>query len=144
MKIPGESNQTEMSEFKTVAANENTEEKLRAEIEELKRRLQESHPAGASARRRRPSAASLWILAALVVAAVVVAAVVGYVPQSIRQTALAKEAQENGVADPLVNIAIVQRSPGKSGSPHSGPRQRLYQEALRRYRRSSEGRRPAR
>ena len=55
-------------QLKTVATNENTEERLRAEIDELKRQLDErhhGHERGASGRRRRPSAVTLWVLAAL-------------------------------------------------------------------------------
>ncbi len=101
-------------ELKTVATSENTEERLRAEIEALKRQLEERHAGTASRRRRRPSAKTLLILAALAVVALVSAFFLGYLPESTRQTALAKEAQEGGVALPLVNVAIVQRSPGKS------------------------------
>jgi RND family efflux transporter MFP subunit len=103
-----------MSELKTVASNENTEERLRAEIEELKRRLEERHHGSASGRRHRPSATTLFVLAALAVVALVSAFFLGYLPQSSRQTALAKEAQESGLADPLVNVAVVQRSSSKS------------------------------
>lgn len=102
------------------AMNEGTEERLRAEIEDLKRRLEASHQgtaghhAGPSGHRRRPSATALWILGLLMVGALVAAFFLGYLPQSSRQTALAKEAQESGAADPLVNVANVERSPGKS------------------------------
>jgi biotin carboxyl carrier protein len=98
-----------MAEF-----NENTEERLRAEIEELKRRLQDHHPAGSSRHHRRPSGTTLWVLGVLAVMAIAGGFVVGYLPSSIRQTALAKEAQENTVADTLVNVALVTRSPEKS------------------------------
>ena len=104
-------------EFKVVATNENTEERLRAEIEDLKRQLEarrhvvEDH---ASGRMRKVRPATLWVLAAVVSMALVSAFFLGYLPQSSRQTALAKEAQESGAADPLVNVSIVRRSSGKS------------------------------
>jgi RND family efflux transporter MFP subunit len=99
-----------MAEF-----NQNTEEKLRAEIDELKRRLQEQHHSGSThGHRRRPSAATLWVLALLAVGVMVAAFVIGYLPSTIRQTALAKEAQDNSAAPTLVNVAPVTRSPGKT------------------------------
>jgi biotin carboxyl carrier protein len=97
-----------------VATSENTEERLRAEIEALKRQLEERHAGHASGRRRKPGAKTLLVLAVLAVVALVSAFFLGYLPESTRQTALAKEAQESGVALPRVNVAIVQRSPGKS------------------------------
>jgi RND family efflux transporter MFP subunit len=103
-----------MSELKTVANSKNTEDQLRAEIEALKLQLEERHEGHASARRRRPGAKTLLVLAALAIVALVSAFFLGYLPESTRQTALAKEAQESGVALPLVNVAVVQRSPGKS------------------------------
>ncbi len=109
-----ERNEMSELELKTVATSENTEERLRAEIEALRRQLEERHAGTAPRRRRRPSAKTLLVLAALAVVALVSAFFLGYLPESSRQTALAKEAQEGGVALPLVNVAIVQRSPGKS------------------------------
>ena len=38
----------------------------------------------------------------------------GYLPQASRQTALAKEAKEDTVALPPVNVAMVDQAPGKS------------------------------
>jgi RND family efflux transporter MFP subunit len=54
------------------------------------------------------------VLAAVALVVLVSAFFLGYLPQSTRQTALAKEAQESGAADPRVNFAVVQRSSGKS------------------------------
>lgn len=102
----------------------NNEERLLAEIEELKRKLAEQHRAsgsghnghghGGHGKSRRPSAAALWtlgIVCALILAAAFFA---GYLPESSRQTALAKEAQAEATALPPVNIAIVQQAPLKS------------------------------
>jgi RND family efflux transporter MFP subunit len=97
--------------------NDSTEQQLRAEIVELKRKLKEQgggHGHRAQAQRRRPSAATLWILA--IIAALVLggAFVVGYLPESSRQTALAKEAKEDAQALPPVNVVPVGQASAKS------------------------------
>ncbi len=94
--------------------NNRTEERLLAEIEELKRRLHEQHRDEGHGKIRRPSAATLWMLAIIVVLILTGAFFAGYLPQASRQTALAKEAQEETVALPAVNVAIVAQAPGKS------------------------------
>jgi RND family efflux transporter MFP subunit len=91
-----------------------TEERLLAEIEELKRRLHEQHPEGGHKKRGRPSAATLWILAIVAVLILTGAFFAGYLPESSRQTALAKEAKDDTLALPPVNVAIVEQAPGKS------------------------------
>ncbi len=98
---------------------EDTEARLRAEISELRRRLEQQHPHGAH-EKKRPSAGVLWGLALAAVAAVVVAFFGGYLPQSQRQTALAKEAKDDSAALPIVNIVPVQRSSGRSELVLSG------------------------
>jgi RND family efflux transporter MFP subunit len=94
--------------------NNRTEERLLAEIEELKRKLHEQHRDGGHRKSRRPSPATLWMLAIVVVLILTGAFFAGYLPQASRQTALAKEAQEETVALPAVNVAIVAQAPGKS------------------------------
>jgi RND family efflux transporter MFP subunit len=94
--------------------NSRTEERLLAEIEELKRRLHEQHRDGSHRKSSRPSAATLWILAIVAVLVLVGAFFAGYLPQASRQTALAKEAKEDSVALPPVNVAIVEQASGKS------------------------------
>jgi RND family efflux transporter MFP subunit len=93
--------------------NHTTEDQLRAEIEELKQKLEQQHRGG-HARRSRPSAATLWILA--IVAALIFAGAffAGYVPETSRQTALAKEAKEEATALPPVNVSLVDQAPSKS------------------------------
>src|SRR6185312_16042892 len=93
-----------------------TEESLLAEIEELKRKLhtQEHHPHISHKQRKRPSAASLWVLGFLTAGIIVAAFFTGYLPQASRQTALAKEAAEDSAALPPVNVAIVDQASGKS------------------------------
>ncbi|HEX4273994.1 MAG TPA: efflux RND transporter periplasmic adaptor subunit [Bryobacteraceae bacterium] len=98
--------------------NDRTEEKLLAEIEDLKRKLQEQHregphPHGAH-RRSRPSSAALWILAVVTTLVLAGAFFAGYLPQASRQTALAKEAREDSAALPPVNVAAVEQASGKS------------------------------
>jgi RND family efflux transporter MFP subunit len=97
--------------------NDRTEERLLAEIEELKRQLHAQHPDGSHEghrKPRRPSAATLWILALVAVVILVGAFFAGYLPQASRQTALAKEAREEIVALPPVNVVIVEQASGKS------------------------------
>ena len=94
--------------------NERTEERLLAEIEELKRRLHEQHRDGGHGKGRRPSAATLWILGFVAVLILVGAFFAGYLPQAKRQTALAKEAKEDTAALPPVNVTIVEQASGKS------------------------------
>jgi RND family efflux transporter MFP subunit len=102
--------------------NDRTEERLLAEIEELKRKLHEQHRDVSHGRaghgkahgRTRPSAATLWILAIVAVLLLTGAFFAGYLPQSSRQTALAKEAKEDATALPPVNVAAVGQAAGKS------------------------------
>src|SRR6202034_1439023 len=97
--------------------NDRTEERLLAEIEELKRQLHTQHRDESHEghrKPRRPSAATLWILAVVAVLILTAAFFAGYLPQSSRQTALAKEAKEETVALPPVNVVIVEQASGKS------------------------------
>lgn len=87
---------------------------LRAEIEDLKRKLEE-HQRGAHANKaRRPSALALWLLAVVVVAIFAGAFFAGYLPNVARQTALAKEVKEESVALTPVNVAAVEQAPANS------------------------------
>jgi RND family efflux transporter MFP subunit len=97
--------------------NDRTEERLLAEIEDLKRKLHEqrrdeSH--GGHGKGGRPSATALWILGIVAVLILVGAFFAGYLPQASRQTALAKEAKEDTAALPPVNVTIVERASGNS------------------------------
>ncbi len=94
------------------------EAQLRAEIEDLKRKLDE-HQRGAHASRAhgkpgRPSAATLWVLAVVVVLILCGAFFAGYLPETSRQTALAKEAKEESQALIPVNVALVEQAPANS------------------------------
>jgi len=94
--------------------NDRTEEGLLAEIEDLKRKLHEKHSDGGHRKPGRPSAATLWILGIVAVLILTGAFFAGYLPQATRQTALAKEAKEDTVALPPVNVVIVDQASGKS------------------------------
>jgi RND family efflux transporter MFP subunit len=97
--------------------NDRTEERLLAEIEDLKRKLHEQRRDGSHegrSKRGRPSAATLWILAVAAVLILVGAFFAGYLPQASRQTALAKEAKEDSAALPPVNVIAVEQASGKS------------------------------
>ncbi|HYA17334.1 MAG TPA: efflux RND transporter periplasmic adaptor subunit [Bryobacteraceae bacterium] len=97
---------------------ENSEEALRAEIEALRRQLAErpaeshAHPHGH--RSKRPSAGVLWSLALVGAAILVAAFFAGYLPQTSRETALAKESKDEGAALPPVNVVLAHRSPAKT------------------------------
>jgi len=94
--------------------NDSTEERLLAEIEELKRKLHQQHREGPHGKGGRPSAATLWILAVVAVLILVGAFFAGYLPQASRQTALAKDAKEDSAALPPVNVVAVEQASGKS------------------------------
>jgi RND family efflux transporter MFP subunit len=92
-----------MTESETSTA---TETRLRAEIDELKRRL--------DSQERHPSRSTLWLLAFLALAGVVGAFLYGYIPHLRRQTMLVAEAKADSDAIPTVNVVSVERSPGSS------------------------------
>ncbi len=94
--------------------NDRTEERLLAEIEELKRKLHQQHRDASHPKSRRPSAGALWILAIAALLILVGAFFAGYLPQASRQTALAKEAKEDTVALPPVNVVVVGQASSKS------------------------------
>ncbi len=97
--------------------HERTEDRLLAEIEDLKRRLeaqQNAARAHGSHGPRRPSATALWTLAIAAAAVLIVAFFAGYLPQANRQTALAEAAKEDSATLPPVNVALVEQASGKS------------------------------
>jgi RND family efflux transporter MFP subunit len=92
------------------------EERLRAEIEELKRQLEQQkklHESGA-APRSGPSAASLVLLALLLIVLIVTGFFVGYLPRQKREEVLAAESVESSKSLPTVNAADVKRSDGRT------------------------------
>jgi RND family efflux transporter MFP subunit len=112
-----------MSELLHRASGESTEEQLRAEIEELKRKLDardQGHGHSHSHKPGKPSGTTLWTLAILAAVALIGLFFAGYLPQSNKQTALAKEAKDDSAALPIVNVTPVQVSSGKSNLVLSG------------------------
>jgi RND family efflux transporter MFP subunit len=98
-------------------ATDNTESQLRAEIEELKRRLaaQQHAPAHAHGHtRNRPSTGVLVLIGLVMLGIVVAAFFAGYLPHMKRQSELVAEAKSDSEAPPLVNVTPVERSSAKT------------------------------
>jgi RND family efflux transporter MFP subunit len=89
----------------------NVEEQLRAEIEALKRQLEQQKP-GQHAQPRGPSSGTLAIVALLLIALAVAGYFLGYVPRQRREQVLAAEAKQEEASLPLVNVERVARSAG--------------------------------
>jgi RND family efflux transporter MFP subunit len=88
-----------------------TEERLREEIESLKRQLSEQHH---QAQDRRTGSAPTWRSMAMVLLILALLAVagyfLGYLPRARREKVLAAESQSTSDALPQVNVVKVQRS----------------------------------
>src|SRR5437879_8074855 len=96
---------------------ETTEERLRREIEDLKRRLQQSQGIGAwhgeaSGRPWHPSGITIACIFLGAAILIVVAFFAGYTPLQKRQTLIRSEASEQGQALPRVEVIEVGRSSG--------------------------------
>jgi hypothetical protein len=93
-----------------------TEDRLRSEIEALKRQLEEQKHLHAPGHRpnRRPSTISLVLIALLLAALIVVGFFVGYLPRQRREAVLAAESKESVATLPVVNVSRVTRSSGNS------------------------------
>src|ERR1019366_9147350 len=116
MQTPINDREMNDREMKDRELSDRTEARLLAEIEQLKRQLHEQHrdvphPHGKG---KRPSSATLWGLAIVAALALAGAFFAGYLPETNRQTALAKEAKEDATALPPVNVAVVEQAWGKS------------------------------
>ena len=105
-----------MIDSKPSTTSDGVEQALRAEIEDLKRRLEATHSGSAHGAhaRKRVSTTTLVVLGLLVVAAFTGAFFAGFLPLTGRQTTLAKEVKEESVAVPRVNVVPVTRSAVKS------------------------------
>jgi len=90
-----------------------TEDRLRSEIEDLKRQLESAKHPGAPAD-RRPSAGTLILIALLLTVLIVAGFFVGYLPRQKREDVLAAESKESGSSLPLVNVSRVTRATGRS------------------------------
>ena len=89
------------------------EERLRSEIEDLKRRLAASHSHGPAVARKGPTFRTFAVLISLVLALVVAGYFLGYLPRQQREMALAQESKAGGEALPVVSVAPVERSLAK-------------------------------
>src|SRR5436190_20322226 len=91
-----------------------TEGRLRAEIDGLKRQLEEQkklhHSGAAAGSRSRPSRVAISLLALLTIVLIVVGFFVGYLPRRRREEVLAAESRDAARSLPLVNVAKVSRS----------------------------------
>jgi RND family efflux transporter MFP subunit len=90
-----------------------TEDRLRSEIEDLKRQLESAKHPGAAGD-RRPSAGTLILIALLLTVLIVAGFFVGYLPRQKREDVLAAESKEAGSSLPLVNVSKVTRAAGRS------------------------------
>jgi RND family efflux transporter MFP subunit len=89
------------------------EERLRSEIEDLKRRLAASQPHGPSVAHKGPTFRTFAVLISLVLALLVAGYFLGYLPRQQREMALAQESKAGGEALPVVKVAPVERSLSK-------------------------------
>src|SRR5690242_2240286 len=89
-----------------------TEDRLRSEIENLKRQLESAKHGHATD--GRPSAGTLVMIALLLIVLIVAGFFVGYLPRQKREEVLAAESKESGSSLPLVNVAKVTRAAGRS------------------------------
>ncbi len=90
-----------------------TEQRLRAEVEELKRQLDEQKRLAREARKLDavpPSTGRLWTIALIVLLCAAAAFVVGYLPRHRRESVLVAEANAVQSTAPVVNVVTVERS----------------------------------
>jgi RND family efflux transporter MFP subunit len=99
----------DMLEQEKLAVMDDTESRLRAEIEDLKRRLDKQQNTTT-----RPSKGALWTIALLAAVLIIVAFFTGYIPHQRREAVLANEAMTTEKTAPTVNVVAVERSAGKS------------------------------
>jgi len=94
-----------------------TVERLRAEIADLKRQLQEEKKLSLEASKMqavRPSRGRLWTLALIGVVAMAAAFFTGYLPRERRESVLLAEAKTGAATAPVVNVVAVERADGTS------------------------------
>ena len=92
------------------------EDRLRAEIEALKRQMAEQNEVLTERKRRasRPSAGALVLIGLLVAALIAVGFFAGYLPRHRRVEALAAESQAGSESLPVVTVVKVERSAAKT------------------------------
>ena len=111
---------SEPNQPEELAVQENTEERLRKEVEDLKRQLREqkglehgsAHPA--LAKPWHPSAITIWALFLGAIVLIVVAFFAGYIPLQKRNAVIGSQAQEQEQALPRVEVIEVGRSSAMS------------------------------
>jgi RND family efflux transporter MFP subunit len=96
-----------------------TEERLRKEIEDLKRQLREqqspnSSHTGLAAKPWHPSSTTLWSILLTVAVLIIIAFLAGYIPLERRQTLIQQQALEQQQALPRMEVIEVGRSSNKS------------------------------
>ena len=91
-----------------------TEEQLRAEIDELKRKLAAVDAGHARPDSQRPSSRTLLVVALLLMALAVAGYFLGYVPRQHREQVLAAEARVEEQSLPVINVQRVTRSAKQS------------------------------
>jgi RND family efflux transporter MFP subunit len=94
----------------------NTEGRLRAEIDELKRRLEEQKTllAGRQRKRTGPSAGTLVVIGLLLAGLIVAGLFAGYLPRQRREAVLAAESKTGAQTLPVVTVVKVARSESRS------------------------------
>ena len=90
--------------------NQSAEDQLRAEIEQLRRQLEEHKKQAA----RAPSGRTLVVLVLLVGGLAVAGYFLGYLPRMKREQVLAAESRAGSQALPVVNVEPVRRSESQS------------------------------
>ena len=96
---------------------ESTEQQLRAEIEDLRRQLEETRhprPAGLPEEKGTPRARTLWLLGLLLVVLLVAAFFTGYLPRQRREQVLAAESKAEIDSLPVVTVTAVTRSSSRT------------------------------
>ena len=91
-----------------------TEERLRQEIEDLKRQLHGQRSPHSPSKLWHPSALTIWALLLLLTVAIVGAFFAGYIPLKKRNALIVSEAREQQQALPRVEVIQVGRSSSKS------------------------------
>ena len=92
------------------SVTDDTEARLRAEIEDLRRKLAAQHPAPGLTTPPPPSRRSLWILALVLVCLIVVGFLKGYIPHRRNEVNLVAEADTASQELPSVTVVGVERS----------------------------------
>src|SRR4051794_35670372 len=88
----------------------NSEQQLRAEIEELKRELARARMSAQETKPKKPGARSAVVIFLLLFCLLLAGYFIGYAPRQRREFALAAESKNDVAALPVVNVSTVRRS----------------------------------